>query len=773
MATALVIPGGGPPAPARAVLPVLALGLLLGLASPVAQALPEFAQVRRDYRPSDATLLARDGQPLHTLRIDKTVRRRAWTPLAEISPALVRAVIVSEDKRFMEHDGIDWRAAGKAAWNNFWGGRTRGASTLTMQLAGLLDEDGQRRGRRSVLDKLSQSAAAMRLEGAWSKRQIIEAYLNLVPFRGELQGVAAMSLDLFGKWPHGLDARESALAAALLRAPNASPAVAARRACNLLREMGQEGGQQAGRETGRETKREAGPGVEPGGDCADLPAFAGDALSGALRSRENQAPQLALHLARKLLDTPGQALRSSLDGGLQQFAGEALRRHLNALRRQNVEDGAVVVLDNTSGEVLAWIGSSGDLSGAAEVDGVTALRQAGSTLKPFLYALAFETRSLTPASLIEDAPLTLDTGNGLYAPQNYEPRYQGWVSARHALAGSLNVPAVRTLVRLGPEPFRRRLLAAGFASLRQDGDWYGYSLALGSADVSLLMLANAYRSLANGGQWTPLRAVPGRGAGPIPCRREGCAEVFTGTAHGAFTPAASFLVGDILSDRNARAGTFGLESWLATPYWSAVKTGTSKDMRDNWCAGYSRRYTVAVWVGNASGSPMHDVSGISGAAPVWREIMDWLHRGDPARGRAARPSRPPEPPAGLRRQRIRFVPAREPSRDEWFIAGTEQSIIRQAGGQALARIAYPADGTVMALDPDIPPSRQRIEFRLSASADPSWQWTLDGKPFARATAATHWLPQPGRHRLSLIDARGGAIDEVVFEVRSLKGRGRR
>lgn len=748
------IPGRGVPA-ARAFIfaPALVLGLLLGLASPAVLALPEFAQVRRDYRPSDATLLARDGQPLHTLRIDKTVRRRAWTPLAEISPALVRAVIVSEDKRFMEHDGIDWRAAGKAAWNNFWGGRTRGASTLTMQLAGLLDEDGQRRGRRSFLDKLSQSAAAVRLEGAWSKRQIVEAYLNLVPFRGELQGVAAMSLDLFGKWPHGLDDRESALAAALLRAPNASPAVAARRACNLLREMGREKG--------------------PGGDCADLPAFAGDALSGALRSRENPVPQLAPHLARKLLDTPGQALRSSLDAGLQQFAAEALRRHLNALRRQNVEDGAVVVLDNASGEVLAWVGSSGDLSGAAEVDGVTALRQAGSTLKPFLYALAFESHSLTPASLIEDAPLTLDTGNGLYAPQNYEPRYQGWVSARHALAGSLNVPAVRTLVRLGPEPFRRRLLAAGFASLRQDGDWYGYSLALGSADVSLLMLANAYRSLANGGQWSPLRAVPGRGTGPVPCRREGCAEVFTGAAHGAFSPAASFLVGDILSDRNARAGTFGLESWLATPYWSAVKTGTSKDMRDNWSAGYSRRYTVAVWVGNASGSPMHDVSGISGAAPVWREVMDWLHRGDPARGRAARPSRPPDPPAGLRRQRIRFEPAREPARDEWFIAGTEQPVIRQAGGQALSRIAYPADGTVLALDPDIPPSRQRIEFRLSGNADPSWQWTLDGKPFARATAAVHWLPQPGRHRLSLIDNRGGAVDEVAFEVRSLKGRARR
>ena len=712
----------------------------------LALALPGFAEVKRDHTPSDAVLLARDGRPLHTLRLDKTVRRLPWTPLNEISPALVRAVIVSEDKRFMEHDGIDWRAAGKAAWSNFWGGRTRGASTLTMQLAGLLDEDGQRQGRRSIFAKISQSTAAVRLEGFWSKRQIIEAYLNLVPFRGELQGVGAMSRQLFGKWPHGLDERESALAAALLRSPNASPAVVARRACNLLREMARDG------------------------ECEGLESFTQQALAGGLRATDPGTPQLAPHLARKLLEKPGQPIRSSLDADLQAFAREALRRHLGALRQQNVEDGAVVVLDNASGEILAWVGSSGDLSDAAEVDGVTALRQAGSTLKPFLYALAFETRTLTPASLLEDAPLTLDTGNGLYAPQNYEPHYQGWVSVRRALGGSLNVPAVRTVVRLGPEPFLRRLRAAGFASLKQDGDWYGFSLALGSADVSLLMLANAYRSLANGGQWRPLRATPGKGESPIPCRREGCTDVFTGQPHTAFAPTASFQVGDILADRNARAATFGLESWLATPYWAAAKTGTSKDMRDNWCAGFSGRYTVAVWVGNASGSPMHDVSGISGAAPVWREVMDWLQRGDPARGRPAVASQPPAPPKGLVRQRIRFEPPREPARDEWFIAGTEQSVIRQAGGNALARIAYPADGTILALDPDIPPNRQRIELKLSAPAGKGWQWQLDGRPLARADSTLRWLPQPGRHRLRLVDAQGGVVDEAGFEVRSLRGK---
>ena len=725
------------------------LPALLLLCSMAADALPTFTEVRNAYQSSEAVLLARDGRPLHTLRLDPTVRRLPWTPLAEIAPALVRAVIVSEDKHFMEHDGVDWRAAGKAAWSNFWGSRTRGASTLTMQLTGLIDEDGKRRGRRSFFEKIGQTSAALRLEKQWRKQEIIEAYLNLVGFRGELQGIGSVSQQLFGKWPHGLDERESAVAAALLRAPNAAPDLVARRACNLLREM------------------------DRASECEGLDSFTVQALGGGLRATERTSEtQAAPHLARKLLKQPGQQLTSSLDADLQRFAAAALRRHLAALNRQNVEDGALLVIDNASGEILAWVGSSGDLSGAAEVDGVTALRQAGSTLKPFLYAQAFENRLLTPASLIEDAPLTLDTGNGLYAPQNYEPHYRGWVSARMALAGSLNVPAVKTLVRIGPENFRLRLRQAGLSSLRESGDWYGYSLALGSADISLLMLANAYRTLANAGQWTPLRATPGRSASPTPCQHEGCAGVFNDKPHLAFTPAGAFLVGNILADRAARAGTFGLESWLATSYWSAAKTGTSKDMRDNWCAGFSRRYTVAVWVGNASGSPMHDVSGVSGAAPVWREVMDWLHRGDNLHARPRQSSQPPNAPAGVVRTAIHFEPAREPARQEWFIAGTEQPVIRSAAANTLARIAYPADGSIIALDPDIPPSSQRVPLRLSAPAAPGWKWKLDGKPLARAGAAFLWLPQPGKRRLELENERGELIDGVNFEVRALKARTR-
>ncbi|MCF8198205.1 MAG: penicillin-binding protein 1C [Sulfuritalea sp.] len=720
--------------------------MALALFSLPALALPSFAEVRGAHRASDAWLLARDDTPLATLRLDHTVRRLPWTPLREIPATLQRAVLISEDKRFHEHAGVDWQAVAAGAWSKLWHGNTRGASTLSMQLVSLLDSESRRSGRRSILQKLDQTAAALRLERSWNKDQILEAYLNLVSFRGELEGVAAMSRGLFDKWPEGLDEQEAALAASLLRAPNAKPDVVARRACGLLREM----------------QREA--------LCHDIDAVVAVTL-GSVLYRPDQTPQLAPHLAVKLLTHPGQRLKSTLDAGLQRFANETLRRHLTALDKRNVHDGAIVVTDNATGEILAWVGSSGNISAAAQVDGVTALRQAGSTLKPFLYGMAFERHDLTAASLIEDAPLALATGNGLYAPQNYEPDYHGWVSARVALAGSLNVPAVKTLVRIGADNFQQGLRQFGFDSLTERGDWYGYSLALGSADISLLSLTNAYRALANQGRWTTLRAT--RDGTVVPCSRDACG-AFTGRARRALSAAASFLVGNILSDRAARAGTFGLESWFSTPYWSAAKTGTSKDMRDNWAAGYSQHYTVAVWVGNASGEAMHDVSGISGAAPVWREVMDWLHRGDDAGRRRVR-SVAPKAPAGVVMREIRFEPSAgyrgEPRRHEWFLAGTERSVVRAAQATALARIRYPTQGTVIALDPDIPPQRQSLRLQLTATGEAGWQWRIDNQPAGHADRANHWLPQPGKHRLALLDAENRELDAVEFEVRALhKGR---
>jgi len=424
---------------------------------------------------------------------------------------------------------------------------------------------------------------------------------------------------------------------------------------------------------------------------------------------------------------------------LQRLALQSLKQQLAELSGRNVEDGAVLVLDNATGAVLAWVGSSGEaFSNAAQVDGVLARRQPGSTLKPFIYELALEKRIITPASLLDDSPAQIATPAGLYLPQNYDKEFKGYVSARAALGNSLNVPAVKLTAMLGVDPVFARLQALGL-ELRESAGFYGVSLALGSPDVSLLALANAYRSLARGGLYNDLsEAELPKAAAP----------------RQVLDPAASFIVSDMLADNNARAITFGLDSPLATRSYAAVKTGTSKDMRDNWCLGYSSRYTVGVWVGNASGEPMHGVSGISGAAPVWATLMRYLHEG--------RPSVAPKPPAGVVRQMVSFEAQREAAREEWFMAGTEQAQMRataQMQGQTQQGINSPRDGSIFALDPDIPPKAQRLRFSGQAG-----RWELNGKLLGHGTQV-FWSPWPGKHRLRLLDGRGQVLQQVGFEVR--------
>ena len=833
-------------------------GLLLGLGMASAAAvsvgaepdrtLPDFETVRSSFRSSETLLLDRHGEVLHRLRTDFQVRRGAWVALGDTSSALRMALLLSEDRRFHEHSGVDWWAVSAAAWGNLWHERTRGASTLTMQLAGLLDPALQRptSKARGLSQKWAQASAARELETRWRKDQILEAYLNLVPFRGEIVGIDALSHTLFGKSALALNAPESALAAALIRAPNAPASRVAERACRLLQQM-----------------------QDPKADCLSV-----DVLAGMTLHRRDWAPSegVAPHLAQRLIRQVNEGLntalsdsvtgedivtgfhdghptvRSTLDGSLQRLAIDTLRTQLRELQGRHVEDGAVVVLDNASGDVLAWVGSSGSLSRAAQVDGVMARRQPGSALKPFLYAQALAEHRLTAASLLDDSPAQLPTTSGLYMPQNYDHRYQGWVSVRTALGSSLNIPAVRTLVMVSPDAFHQQLQRLGMRFPEGSG-YYGYSLALGSAEVSLLQLTNAYRVLANGGQWCPVNLLPEAHRRGAPSSLTGAVEHADGLpavapkpaspsfpdasiqtddeerqwppedCHQALDAGAAFIIGDILSDRHARLPTFGLDSVLDTRFWSAVKTGTSKDMRDNWAVGYSQRYTVGVWVGNASGAPMHDVSGTSGAAPVWAMLMRELHRHEA--------SQPPTPPAGVVRQQVEFGgfsktmpetagpdehgvqalpegrsgtadeesaqavkrPGIEAPRQEWFLAGTEQrhfsppamvsasNDTRTERGDGMhagrhdpdpsalpARIVAPAPNTIIALDPDIPPANQQLRLEASAGVPTDLHWFIDEQPVGQG-ARVGWMPLPGRHTITLRDARGGVLDARRIEVR--------
>jgi len=691
---------------------ILVAALLCGQAA--AADLPTPAQVKEGYRASEGQLLDRHGQPLQGLRIDMAVRRGQWVALADVSPALSAAVIQAEDQRFYTHDGVDVQAMGKAAWDNVFANpdHARGASTITMQVAGLLDpalhpQAGQN-GRRTLGQKWDQIGAAHEMEKSWSKAQILETYLNLVSFRGETQGVGAATERLFGKAPSGLDQVESSILASLIRAPNADPKRVAQRACALAYDL------------------------HVNATCGVIEAELRHALARVDAHRNDAASQVA----QRLLKHPGERVVSTLDAGLQRHTQQSVRQQLGLLHERNVSDAAVVVLDNRSGEILAYVGNAGDKN----VDGVAALRQAGSTLKPFLYELALEKQLLTAASIIDDAPLDIQTEGGLYVPQNYDKDFKGYVSVRTSLAGSLNVPAVKTLMLAGLDDFHERLQDVGFSTLTQPADYYGYSLALGSAEVSLLDLANAYRVFANGGMASsPTLTLHGNAV-----------------QHRVFDENAAYIVGDILSDRAARSITFGLSNELATPYWTAVKTGTSKDMRDNWCIGYSEHYTVGVWVGNFDGASMWDVSGVTGAAPIWRDVMDYLQRGTA--------SHAPAMPAGVKAGQVVFSPAVEAPRRELFLAGTETANIAIVGSAVrTAKIRYPGDGDIIALDPDIPDANQRVFFEAQSGG--GLHWRLDNSELGSATEAVSWHPAAGRHKLELVDAAGKVSDSIAFSVR--------
>jgi penicillin-binding protein 1C len=677
-----------------------------------------YDEVRRSYVKSDSLLLDRNGENLHELRIDKGRRRLDWASLDHISPVFLRAVIQAEDQRFYHHSGVDYRSIAGAVVRGLTQESLRGASTITMQVASALDvELRATKGRRSIWQKGVQILRARQIEKQWSKAQILEVYVNLVTFRGELQGIGAASRGLFGKEPHGLDQSESVILASLIRSPNATSSEVLKRATALSRTLNW---RPADDQLGARIKQ----------------VFLGANFSGP---RAGDAP----HVARQLLKgrPAGTATVCTLDARTQRFGHDRLAHHLIPMKSQNAGDGTLLVVENRTGDVLAYVSHSSEPRSERFVDGIQAKRQAGSTLKPFLYALAFDMRVLTPASLLEDSPLDVAVFQGIYQPGNYDHQFRGPVTARTALASSINIPAVRTLMLIGTEPFLNKLRQLGIKGLNESGDFYGPSIALGTADVSLWELVRAYRTLANDGIWNELSL--GRGHPSAQQKR-------------AYSSEAAFLVSDILSDRAARSLTFSLENPLSTRFWTAVKTGTSKDMRDNWCIGFSKKYTVGVWVGNFSGEPMWNVSGMSGAAPIWIEMMNFLHQDEPGEK--------PILPEKIRKRDVEFSQNAEAPRAEWFIRGTEPDSGNHRAGQFNHKIEYPPSGAVIAVDPDIPSELQKVFF-VAQTNERSLRWVLNNITIGLTDKPLSWKPKQGNHALSLVDEAEEIVDSVRFEVK--------
>ncbi|MCU0691604.1 MAG: penicillin-binding protein 1C [Polyangiaceae bacterium] len=570
----------------------------------VAATMPLPASLREDHRfDASVRVLDRHGKLLAEVRADDGARSR-WVRLHDVGSDLRRALIAAEDQRFYVHPGVDPVAIARAALQNLWHRRVvSGASTLTQQLGRNLV-----RRPRTLRGKVKEMAVALRIEASLSKDQILESYLNLIDFGPSLRGVEAASLFYFDKPSRSLSLAEAATLAATPRSPSLydprrSPAALRTRRDHILDRM-----QKAGWASAEQVERAK-----------------GEAVTVHARATGWGAP----HLVRGLLD--GRAaqhmgplagrvseLHTTLDAELQREAQTAARSVVRALKDRNASAAAVLVLDNQSGEVLAWVGSHDffDEPALGQNDGVIALRQPGSTLKPFVYATAIEHLGWTAASVLPDVEVHLPGKHGAYSPKNYDERFHGPVRLREALASSLNVPAVVAASLVGPARVLQRLRDLGMDTLTQDAEHYGAAIALGDGEVRLLDLANAYATLARGGTWLPVRtlrrALDGRGQ-PLPLPEVAPRQVMARTC-------AQVLL-DVLADPHARRVSFGAGSVLDLPFPVAVKTGTSKGFRDNLTVGSTPRVTVAVWVGNFDGSPMQGVSGVAGAGPLFRIVM--------------------------------------------------------------------------------------------------------------------------------------------------------
>lgn len=712
--------------------------------------------------PPPALITDRHGKILrHPLDPSSSTRSSAAT---EAPPEiLIHCILAAEDKRFFDHDGMDLAATVRAMGQFLTHRRpVSGASTITQQWVKLrLHRDQPRTAGRKWTEIWLARAAETRIP----KATILAAYLDEVDLGNLNRGMVQAARDYFGKPLADLSLAESATLAGLPQAPSRlNPRRYPDRAI-----------------TRRNTVLDR---------LAAMQVVSADAIATArtepLVVRPPQSAFLAPHFADLLAATaPGGTVRATLDHDLQVVAASRLRQHLNRLATHNVTQGAIIVLDNPGGGVLAMVGSSDfATSPAGQVNHAFAPRSPGSTLKPFTYLLAFEA-GYGPWSLLADVPTAYPSATGPFRPENYDRRFRGPVTARAALANSLNIPVVRLLNDCGgPQALATMLRQCGFAPLANPAAAYGLGLTIGNAECSLWDLAVGYATLAKGGTlMVPTMSMDTPPPPPVQ----------------AVSPAAAWLVGDILRDNAARSGTFSLNSPMRLPWPVAAKTGTSTDFRDNWTIGYTPDFTVAVWVGNSDGSPMQHISGVTGAAPVFRDIMLHLHRGHPPVW--------PGPPAGIidvtidprggyrvapnhpRATRDYALANHLPPRDGpatttadgkillpeefrawlnspenphpgWFALGAT------APSHATPRILFPTEGTTVRLDPALPDSGANLTLESDLDDTTLITWSSptlaiqpgpNGRPRAVLT--------PGRHTLTATHPANGRSATTWIEVK--------
>lgn len=646
--------------------------------------------------------------------------------LSEMSPWLLAAAVSAEDKRFFSHSGVDFISVVRATWQNTKERKiASGASTITQQVARAKEPHP-----KNWSGKFKEVLQAHKTEQNQTKEEILETYLNIVEFGNLMQGVEAASLFYFGVQAKDVSVAQAAFLVGLIKSPTHYNPLkyfsrALKRQKYVLKRM-------------REEK------------FLDEEMYA-LATQEKIELRTTNRPFDAPHftqLIKNLVTSDTVQVVSSLDRDLQLQTETIIKNQLKNLSEQNVTNAAVVVIENNTGEILAYVGSANfqDQEHQGQVDGVRALRQPGSALKPFVYGLAFEQGILTPGSLVEDEDTFFEGG---FRPHNYDESFHGLVPARRALACSYNVPAVKVAEQVGVANLLMLLRKAGLKSLTKDAGFYGLGLSLGNGEVRLLELTNAYAMLARGGYYRPLVVA-----------REPYL-VFSEGAHQVFSSQTAYLLTDILKDNQARSAAFGLNSSLSVPFEMAAKTGTSKDYKDNFAFGYTARWTIGVWVGNFDASSMQKVSGITGAGPILHDVAIYLQE--------KYPSEPFTEPEGLIRKPICTQsgllagPTCKQTREEIFIKNKLPATCngKHASLPQKLRLLTPKEQDVYKWDPAVPSGSQRLKWEADCVVS-RCEWKLDGKKYPTTACKVFWPIVPGKHSLSV--ACNGQEAHTTFEV---------
>lgn len=632
----------------------------------------------------------------------------SFAPLHEVPALLQQAFIQSEDRRFYDHRGADWEARLHALWQNVVAMKVvRGASTITEQVVRMLHPRP-----RTVWSRWVEGIEAWQLERRFSKNELLEFYINQAPYASQRRGVVEAARFYFDRDLDTLNAKEMLALAVLVRAPSGldlrkNPRGVEKRIETLARHMA------------------AGKILDPEQYLAAVSKGFEFARPGKTIEASHFVQYLFKHAADSLSGS-GARVTTTLDGQLQLKTRQILRSRLEALTESDVGDGAALVIDNRTGEVLAWASeSTAEGETGSWIDAVTIPRQPGSTLKPFLYSLALE-KGWTAATVIEDSPLTESVNSGLHTFQNYSRTYYGPIRLREALGNSLNTPAVRTIQFTGTDRFLDRLRLLGITSLNKPSGHYGNGLALGDGEVSLFELVQAYSIFPRHGKFRSLRLL---------------SDIYVpeGESRSVMDHGIASIIADILSDHQARRLEFGESHLLRFPAQTAVKTGTSTDHRDCWAIGFTDTHTAGVWMGNLDRRPTNGLSGAIGPALVLRSIFAELNKETGYGGLSA----PRDLESAVICARSGMLAGEQcPRITEIFVPGTapvevcrghgkgnEQPLLKNESPQkAELRLVQPTSGLHLALDPRIPAELQAFAFQIPGNVEPlKTDWIIDGE----------------------------------------------